>query len=522
MFKSFAARVSIIFFLTSALVLGVVFSFFYFRASKLRDDAFQKHLENFVEVSANFISGEDVLEIPLEEGCDKIPQGRDLIKKLKNIRAVDPDIFDVYVMVRGSDRSTLRFVTNADRERTPVACGELYDIRNEPHMRDGFWDPVANMTPNTDKWGTWVSAYAPIRKRTGETIGMVGVDIAQQKIMEIRAEFFNLFLLSMGACLAFSLTIGLLSSFWLTRPVRQVIKGMERIRNGDLQHSLGHFSQTEFEKIANIFNQMTGSLRRMIRDLEISTRENERVRHEIEVATEIQQSIFPENPPEVEGLEIAASSVPAKEVGGDYFDFLPVGANAATRTGFVIADAAGKGIPGTLYMTRSRSVFRVVSSQGNAPGETLSRSNSYIASDSSSKQGMFITVLYMIYDPQEKQMIYSNAGHYNPLWFKSNEKKFISLKSGGIPVGILPGQQFPEETLQLDSGDILVMYTDGVIEARAEDGRMFGLERLTRIIEQNSLLGAHEIFERIQAAIKVFIGKALPFDDMTLMVLRVK
>ncbi|HQB12226.1 MAG TPA: SpoIIE family protein phosphatase [Candidatus Omnitrophota bacterium] len=522
MFKSFSARISVIFFLTSALVLGAVFFFFYFRAAKLRDDAFQKHFENFIEVSANFISGEEVLEIPLEEGCDKLPQGGNLIRKLRSIRAVDPDIFDVYVMVRGPDRSTLRFVTNADRERTPVACGEPYDVRNEPRMRDGFLDAVANMIPSTDKWGTWVSAYAPIRKRTGETVAMIGVDIAQQRIMEIRAEFFNLFLLSIGACLFFSLAIGLLSSFWLTRPMRQVIQGMERVRSGDLNHSLGHFSQIEFEKIANIFNQMTGSLRHMIRELEISTRENERVRHEIEVATEIQQSIFPENPPEIEGLEIAASSAPAKAVGGDYFDFFPVGTDAATRTGFVIADAAGKGIPGTLYMTRSRSVFRVVSSQGNAPGETLSRSNSYIASDSSSKQGMFITVLYMIYDSQEKQMIYSNAGHYNPLWFKSGEKKFIPLKSGGIPVGILPGQEFPEETLQLDSGDILVMYTDGVIEAKAEDGQMFGLERLTRIIEQNSSLGAHEIFEKIQAEIRDFIGKALPFDDMTLMVLRVK
>jgi sigma-B regulation protein RsbU (phosphoserine phosphatase) len=173
-------------------------------------------------------------------------------------------------------------------------------------------------------------------------------------------------------------------------------------------------------------------------------------------------------------------------------------------------------------MTRSRSVFRVVSSEVARPGETLSRANSYIAADASSGKGMFITVLYLLYDIKKKQMTCANAGHYPPLWFKAKERVFVETIANGVPVGILPGQTYSEETIQLASQDLLVMYTDGVTEARAVHGEMFGIERLKQLVEQNSSLGAHDLFLKIQAGIKDFIGQAPPFDDLTLMVVRVK
>ena len=520
MFKSFAARLSIVFFLSSALVLAGVFSFFYFKATKLRDDAFKRYLENLTQVSANLIPGEEIQPIPLTTGCEKLPGTLALIKKLRSIRAVDHDIFDIYIMVADPDPDYVRFVTNADRERTPVGCGERYDIRNIPEVRIGFQKPYADLKAQTDRWGTWVSAYAPLKTQSGETVGIIGMDIAQQTVLQIRREFSDFFLISIGTCLGFSLIVGLLSSLWLTRPIRRVVKGMETVGGGDLEHQLGHFTETEFNRMSGIFNEMTVSLRRMMFELAETVRENERVRRELEIATEIQQSIFPEHPPEVEGLEIEARSVPAKEVGGDYYDFLSV--PSRDQIGFIIADASGKGLPGTLYMTRSRSVFRVVSSEVARPGETLSRANSYIAADASSGKGMFITVLYLLYDIKKKQMTCANAGHYPPLWFKAKERVFVETIANGVPVGILPGQTYSEETIQLASQDLLVMYTDGVTEARAVHGEMFGIERLKQLVEQNSSLGAHDLFLKIQAGIKDFIGQAPPFDDLTLMVVRVK
>ena len=520
MFKSFAARLSIAFFLSSALVLVSVFTFFYFKATKLRADAFKQYLEHFTEVSANLIPGEDIRAILLQDGCEKTPDAAALIKKLKSIRAVDSDIFDTYVMVTDPDPQYVRFVTNADRERTPVGCGERYDIRNDPKIRLGFQRAYAEMEPQTDRWGTWVSAYAPIHTRSGETAGILGVDIAQQTVLQIRREFLNHFLISIGACLLFSLGVGLLSSVWLTKPIRQVVKGMEIVAGGNMEHTIDRFQETEFDRMSGIFNKMTGSLKRIMLELAATVRENERVRRELEIATEIQKSIFPEHPPEVEGLEIEAKSVPAKEVGGDYFDFFPDPSGG--KMGFIIADASGKGLPGTLYMTRSRSVFRVISSEEVDPAATLSRSNHYIAADASSAKGMFITVLYLLYDKNKMQMTCANAGHYPPLWFRTGAGTFSEITANGIPVGILPGQTYPEETIQLAPRDLLVLYTDGVIEARAENGEMFGVERLKGLIERHSALSAKDLFAKIEAGIKDFIGHAPPFDDLTLMVIRVQ
>ncbi len=520
MFKSFAARLSIVFFLSSALVLVGLFTVFYFKAAKLRDDAFKRYLENLTQVSASLIPGEEVQSIPLVAGCDKIVDGLDLIRKLQSIRAVDKDVFDAYIMVADSDPGYVRFVTNADRARTPVGCGERYDIRTIPEVREGFKRPYSDMLPETDRWGTWVSAYAPIQTRDGKTVAVLGMDIAQQTVLEIRREFFSLFLISIAACLAFSLMAGLLSSFWLTKPIRRVISGMEIVSGGNIHHTLEHFKETEFDRMSGIFNEMTGSLKQMMMELEENVRENESVRRELEIATEIQASIFPAHPPDVEGLEIEARSVPAMEVGGDYYDFF--GDPSGNRAGFVIADASGKGLPGTLYMTRSRSVFRVIASQGGGPGAILSRSNSYIAADASSGKGMFITVLCMLYDIPTKQMTCANAGHYPPLWYQSREKAFTEPDVSGIPVGILPGQEYPEKSMKLSAGDLLALYTDGVIEARAENGGMFGVERLKELIAENSALGAHDLFLKIEAGVKAFIGQAPPFDDMTLMVIRVK
>ncbi len=519
MFKSFAARLSLVFLLCSSIVLAVLFTFFYLRATQLREDGFKKYMGNLIEVSASLIAGEEVRAIPLTDGCERLSSTQNLIRKLQTIRAVNKDIFDIYLMVRDASPDSLRFVTNADRERTPVGCGERYTIATDPGIERGFHETYVSLKVYTDQWGSWISAYAPVKTASGEVVALLGMDIAQRTVAHLQSVFLNRFFMAMGVCILFSLGLGLLSSIWLTAPIRRVVKGMETVAGGDLDHKLERFSQTEFDRMAAIFNQMTDSLKRLIHEREVSAREHERVRRELEIATEIQQSIFPLHPPQVEGLEIEAKSVPAKEVGGDYFDFFP--STGEDKMGFIIADAAGKGLPGTLYMTRSRSVFKVISSQEVEPGETLSRSNDHIAADSSSRKGMFITALYLLYDKRTKQMTYSNAGHYRPLWYQSNTKTFGALTAGGSPVGITSRQEYPQETVQLASNDLMILYTDGVIEAKAENGEMFGIERLTKLIADNCTLHAHDLFTAIEAALQKFIGQAPPFDDMTFIVIRV-
>lgn len=519
MFKSFAARLSMVFFLLCASVLSVLFAFLYFKAVHVRETALRDYIGNMTEVSARLIPGEEVQAVPLTQGCEKLPETQRVIRKLQSIKAVNKAVFDVYLMVWDDDPAFLRFVTNADRDRTPVGCGERYDISQDPEIVKGFRETFVNLDSYSDKWGTWISGCAPVRTASGEVVALLGMDVAQETVEHLRSVFWKRFLLTLALCLGASLVLGFVGSLAVTAPIRRVVSGMEKVAGGNLDYQLERFSQTEFDRIASIFNKMIAALKQIMREREVAAREHERVRRELEIAGEIQGSIFPAHPPQVDGLEIEAKSVPAKEVGGDYFDFFKIKDHG--RMGVMIADAAGKGLPGTLYMTRSRSVFQVISSEEQEPGKTLSRSNEHIAADASSRKGMFITALYLLYDKRTKKMTYSNAGHYHPLWFKNREKTFGVLTAGGVPVGISPAQNYPQETVQLASNDFLVLYTDGLIEARNEKGEMFGIGRLTALISENPDLSARRLFVTIEKALYNFIGNAPPFDDMTFIVIRV-
>ena len=219
------------------------------------------------------------------------------------------------------------------------------------------------------------------------------------------------------------------------------------------------------------------------------------------------------------GLEIAADSMPAATVGGDYFDFM---LGETGKIGFVVADAAGKGFPGSLFMTNSRSIFRVISAQDTTPSIALKRTNDFISAEASSADGLFITFLYSIYEKDTKKLTYSNAGHYPPLVYSPLLNQFKSLNVGGVPLGVYPHQEFPQETVQLTPDDVVVMYTDGVLEASDKSGRMFGLNRLMSLIQREAGKTAVEILQTIEEDVSVFAAGQPLFDDMTLIVFKVK
>jgi methyl-accepting chemotaxis protein len=200
MFKSFAARLSIVFFSLSALVLVVLFTFFYFRATQIRDQAFERYIGNLTELSARMIPGEEVQAVPLTEGCEKLPQTQALIQKLRAFQSIDPNFFDVYLMVRDDDPNFLRFVTNADRERTPVGCGERYPVKDDPEILKGFQAPFVSLSAFTDKWGTWVGAYAPVKTASGEVVALLGMDLPRETLKHIQASFLERFIVAIVVC----------------------------------------------------------------------------------------------------------------------------------------------------------------------------------------------------------------------------------------------------------------------------------------------------------------------------------
>ena len=243
--------------------------------------------------------------------------------------------------------------------------------------------------------------------------------------------------------------------------------------------------------------------------------ELERKRYELKMAHDIQQSFLPDAIPLLKGFELAAQNLPAKEVGGDFYDFIPI---SEDKMGVTIADVSGKGVPAALFMALSRTIVRANATRSPDVVDVIQDANRLITADA--KSGMFVTLFYAILDLREKTLTYVNAGHNPPVMFKGKTGELIMLRAKGIALGAMEDIELEERKIILKGGDMVVFYTDGVTEAEDEEERQFGQERLFKVIKENHNLSANDMIEKIKAAVLSFCGKQPQFDDITLMVLK--
>jgi phosphoserine phosphatase RsbU/P len=269
---------------------------------------------------------------------------------------------------------------------------------------------------------------------------------------------------------------------------------------------------------AGIFAFIIGNLvteRKTAAEKEKYRSELERKKFEIETARNIQQSFLPETIPELTGFDLAAFSLPALEVGGDFYDFIPI---SQDKWGFVIADVSGKGFPAALFMALSRTCVRANAMGKTTAAEAICMANNLISQDS--KSGMFVTLFYATLDLKSKQLHYVNAGHNPPFLFKGNNGNVVMLGAKGIALGVMEDINLQEIELNLTDNDTLVFYTDGVTEAINGREEQFGMERLSRLITQNNTLNARDLINLIKSSIIDFTLGQAQFDDITLMVLK--
>jgi sigma-B regulation protein RsbU (phosphoserine phosphatase) len=244
-------------------------------------------------------------------------------------------------------------------------------------------------------------------------------------------------------------------------------------------------------------------------------RELERREYEMETAKGIQQSLLPESPPQVEGFELAALSLPAWEVGGDFYDFISI---SQDKWGLVIADVSGKGVPAALFMALSRTLVRANAVGDLTASEAIQRANSLIAQDA--RSGMFVTLFYAVLESKRKRLNYVNAGHNPPLLLKGSAGGIILLQAKGIALGVMDDIDLEEGELELASNDTVILYTDGVTEAINEKEEQFGQERLMQVIAQSTDLPAQDLIDKIKEEVTAFAKGQPQFDDFTLVVLK--
>jgi len=245
--------------------------------------------------------------------------------------------------------------------------------------------------------------------------------------------------------------------------------------------------------------------------------EKQQIEKELEITRHIQEHILPKSFPKIEGIEVSAFNIPAKEVGGDFYDYIEIDKNTHA---FLIADVSGKSLPASMFMALSRSITRIQASNLIYPSKVLQESNKYIFKDSES--GMFVTLFYMVIYNNKKIIKFGSAGHNEQLFYDYESDNFKYLKVKGIPLGISVNAKYDEGEIEYKKNDILVLYTDGVTEAINKAGEEFGLERLKNIIINSKYETAENILNNIIKEIEKFTYGIPQFDDITLLVIKFK
>lgn len=243
--------------------------------------------------------------------------------------------------------------------------------------------------------------------------------------------------------------------------------------------------------------------------------EKKRMDHDLEIAREIQGILLPSSPPVVPGFELSGVNIPARQVSGDYFDYIRMD---PSRLGVVIADVSGKGVPASLIMAMCRSVLRSEAVNKTSASEVLRRVNQQLYPDI--KEDMFISMAYLILDADGRQVTLARAGHDAPLLYRASTREVEKLTPKGMALGIDSGEVFnrvcADFSFTLEKGDCILLYTDGATEALDQEGLEYGLPRLVQGLQASAPHGASSVVKYVAEDVKSFVGSHPQHDDITL------
>jgi hypothetical protein len=274
------------------------------------------------------------------------------------------------------------------------------------------------------------------------------------------------------------------------------------------------------EEFVELFGSIAGQIGVAWRNAQqterlIAAREQQR---ELEIAKTIQLSLLPTSVPEIPGVRLGGICVPAKDVGGDYYDFLvqPDG-----RLGLVIADVSGHNVGAALLMAETRTMIRARANNIDTPRELLAELNRFFHDDLSRAE-LFVTMFFVQYHPHNGRAVYANAGHSPPLLWQQAIGQCQRLDSEGLILGVKREFPYEQEFVDLAPGDVLLLYTDGIVEATNHSSELFGEERLAELLRESHALPPQELIERIFQQVRMFTGLHGFSDDVSLVVMRVE
>jgi sigma-B regulation protein RsbU (phosphoserine phosphatase) len=297
--------------------------------------------------------------------------------------------------------------------------------------------------------------------------------------------------------------------------VHELFEGTERVRQGDFAHRIRIDSRDQLGDLAASFNRMSASIEHLLH----VQREKQRLDDELRIARDIQKSLLPIEPPRYAGLSIADLCEPAREVGGDYYDFFELGPR---HLGVLVADVSGKGTSAALYMAELKGLMLALSHTERSPRKLLVTVNRLLAAHLDNRS--FVTMIYAVIDLDAGTLTCARAGH-TPLIVVSGGRSEVVIPQGMVLGLRIPGaserfeQMLEEHTRPILAGDVIVLYTDGITEAMNQAGDLFGDTALADVVSSHHGLDAGGIRERVLREVRAFVGEAEPHDDMTMIVL---
>jgi sigma-B regulation protein RsbU (phosphoserine phosphatase) len=327
------------------------------------------------------------------------------------------------------------------------------------------------------------------------------------------------FLIITGAVIAVVSVLSVLVSRSVTRPIKRLAAGVAAVGKGKLNEKIHADTKDEIGLLAENFNKMMDDLKAYIENLASVTAEKERINSDLRVATDIQADMLPKIFPLFSNrsdLHIAALMQPAKEVGGDFYDFFFLD-ELQTKIALVIADVSGKGVPAALFMVIAKILIK---NNKDLPLEDiLSHANNLLAEDNNSS--MFVTTYFSVLDIPTGKYTYINAGHNPPILYRRETKELSLLTAPKAPpLAIFPNKKYTRQELTLQTGDALLLYTDGVTEAFNRQAEMYGTERLLETLAELAEKPVEEAVGELHKSVKDFAGEEPQSDDITMLFCR--
>ena len=438
---------------------------------------------------------------------------------------------DVYLGMYDADTSALVYFVDPDKnEETRLSLGEWEEVSEVELTKFLNWDGEGKLydISDTDNYGWLCTAGFPIRDDNGEICEFVLVDVSINSIVDAMKDYaIKISLALLFAALIIAWFMSRLMKKMVADPINSIadaaVSYVEDRKQGiekDHFSSLNIKTVAELENLANVMAEMEKDLTLHEEHIKEITAEKERINTELSMATQIQESmlpsIFPPYPDRKE-FDIYAAMDPAREVGGDFYDFFLVDEN---HLGIVIADVSGKGVPAALFMMISKTILQNCAMLGSPVSDVLTQTNESLCAEN--KMDMFVTAWIGILDLQTGKMSCSSAGHEYPAVMSDSRTFELVRNKSGFVLGGFEGLRYQAYEITLKPGDKIFIYTDGVPEATNIHNELFGTDRMIDALNANVGGTPQEILSEVRRAVDEFVGEAEQFDDLTMLCLEYK